>query len=667
MTLYKITNANVVKGWLMARSKRYNSAVLCNTNKGLQTNLTRSNCDLEKIIMAILGINGRPFLFTQLFALCVGALLSVQSQASLFSPAKHPLPAEQAFDITVQQDNRSIEMVWSIAKDYYLYQDKLVFVTSNDKPLENVVLPKAILKEDPIFGITKVYYNQLYVSGLLPDSVKTATHVTIYYQGCWSGGVCYPPQSKTVSLAGPVARSTSTLTSFNTPTKVNDNTDWTKTTSTNADWFLQNLENSSVVTLLVIFFLAGLALAFTPCVLPMVPILSSIIVGLSPKPGPAKSFFLSLIYVLSMATTYSLAGVAAGLSGSNIQIALQHPGVIGVTAALFVLFAAAMFGWINVQMPQAIQTKINSISDNQLGGQTTGVAVMGVLSALVVGPCVAAPLAGALLFIAQTGDASTGGLALFFMGLGMGVPLLLIGTSASKWIPKTGPWMHRIKVGFGFLMLLMALWMTDRVWPEATLTLVAFIAICVALVLALNHRWEPPLTEIAASVISYTLAMFLGLYGVLLLVGQIAGTGTLLQPLGSLVNVQATSTQNPTQKLALIKVLPEAVAPLLAQAKLNKQPVMLDFYADWCISCKELDTFVFTDNRVQKALVDFKVVKVDVTLNTEAAKSLMQSLRLVGPPALVFYTGKGDLYPETVIGVPSIDDLVELVRQVDIL
>jgi len=168
-------------------------------------------------------------------------------------------------------------------------------------------------------------------------------------------------------------------------------------------------------------------------------------------------------------------------------------------------------------------------------------------------------------------------------------------------------------------------------------------------------------------VISYTLAMFLGLYGVLLLVGQIAGTGTLLQPLGSLVNVQATSTQNPTQKLALIKVLPEAVAPLLAQAKLDKQPVMLDFYADWCISCKELDTFVFTDNRVQKALVDFKVVKVDVTLNTEAAKSLMQSLRLVGPPALVFYTGKGDLYPETVIGVPSIDDLVELVRQVDIL
>jgi len=321
-----------------------------------------------------------------------------------------------------------------------------------------------------------------------------------------------------------------------------------------------------------------------------------------------------------------------------------------------------------VQMPQAIQNKINAISNNQLGGQYTGVAVMGILSALVVGPCVAAPLAGALLFIAQTGDAATGGLALFAMGFGMGLPLLLVGTSASKWIPKTGPWMHRIKVGFGFLMLLMALWMTDRVWPELTLLLVALIAIVMALVLALHHRWKPPLETMAGAVISYTLAMFLGLYGTVLAVGQLAGTGTLLQPLGSLVaNESKDMSQAVPRSLNFSKVLPQEVAALLRQAKLDKQPVMLDFYADWCISCKELDSFVFTDSRVQLALSDFKVIKVDVTVNSPAAQQLMQSMNLVGPPALVFYNAKGQVNAETVIGVPAIDDLVKLVHQVNTL
>jgi thiol:disulfide interchange protein DsbD len=277
-------------------------------------------------------------------------------------------------------------------------------------------------------------------------------------------------------------------------------------------------------------------------------------------------------------------------------------------------------------------------------------------------------LAGALLFIAQTGDAATGGLALFVMGLGMGLPLLLVGTSASKWIPKTGPWMHRIKVGFGFLMLFMALWMTDRVWSGVTLILVALLAIMIALVLALNHRWQPPLATVSAAVISYTLAMFLGLYGAVLAVGQFAGTGSLLQPLGKLVVTKSNSmVQVQASKLNFIKVLPAAVAPLLSQAKLDEQPVMLDFYADWCISCKELDSFVFTDARVKRALLDFKVVKVDVTVNSPAAQQLMQELRLVGPPGLVFYDSQGQLNSETVVGVPAIEDLVDLLQKVNAL
>ena len=612
--------------------------------------------------MAILGIKSRSLVIGLILAVFMCLLLPVQAQAALFSTTKHPLPADQAFAISAQQYNDKIEVMWTIADDYYLYQDKLVFTTSNNQPLEQVLLPPAVIKQDPVFGTTKVYYRQLRVTGALPSSNTAATHLTIHYQGCWTGGVCYPPQITTIEL-----------TAINTVTADSQSlslgaTDWSKTSSTNANWFIQNLENTSIATLLVIFLLAGLALAFTPCVLPMVPILSSIIVGLNPKPGPTKSFLLSFIYVLSMAATYSVAGLVAGLSGANVQIALQHPAVIGTTATLFVLFSVAMFGWINVQMPQAIQNKINAISNNQLGGQYTGVAVMGILSALVVGPCVAAPLAGALLFIAQTGDAATGGLALFAMGFGMGLPLLLVGTSASKWIPKTGPWMHRIKVGFGFLMLLMALWMTDRVWPELTLLLVALIAIVMALVLALHHRWKPPLETMAGAVISYTLAMFLGLYGTVLAVGQLAGTGTLLQPLGSLVaNESKDMSQAVPRSLNFSKVLPQEVAALLRQAKLDKQPVMLDFYADWCISCKELDSFVFTDSRVQLALSDFKVIKVDVTVNSPAAQQLMQSMNLVGPPALVFYNAKGQVNAETVIGVPAIDDLVKLVHQVNTL
>jgi thiol:disulfide interchange protein DsbD len=612
--------------------------------------------------MAILGIKSRSLVIGLILAVFMCLLLPVQAQAALFSTTKHPLPADQAFAISAQQYNDKIEVMWTIADDYYLYQDKLVFTTSNNQPLEQVLLPPAVIKQDPVFGTTKVYYRQLRVTGALPSSNTAATHLTIHYQGCWTGGVCYPPQITTIALTA-----TNTVTADSQSLSLGA-TDWSKTSSTNANWFIQNLENTSIATLLVIFLLAGLALAFTPCVLPMVPILSSIIVGLNPKPGPTKSFLLSFIYVLSMAATYSVAGLVAGLSGANVQIALQHPAVIGTTATLFVLFSVAMFGWINVQIPQAIQNKINAISNNQLGGQYTGVAVMGILSALVVGPCVAAPLAGALLFIAQTGDAATGGLALFAMGFGMGLPLLLVGTSASKWIPKTGPWMHRIKVGFGFLMLLMALWMTDRVWPELTLLLVALIAIVMALVLALHHRWKPPLETMAGAVISYTLAMFLGLYGTVLAVGQLAGTGTLLQPLGSLVATESEDmSQAVPRSLNFSKVLPQEVAALLRQAKLDKQPVMLDFYADWCISCKELDSFVFTDSRVQLALSDFKVIKVDVTVNSPAAQQLMQSMNLVGPPALVFYNAKGQVNAETVIGVPAIDDLVKLVHQVNTL
>ena len=586
-------------------------------------------------------------------------LLSFDSKAGLFDSVKHPLPVDQAFAVSLQQNNDRIDIVWDTADDYYLYQDKLVFTTSNNQPLTNVALPPAKAKQDPIFGDTKVYFRQLRISGLLPQTQTPATSLTVTYQGCWDGGVCYPPQTTVFDLQ-PV---TIAATGLGLSQAGQTNSDWANASGTNANWFVQQLTNSSRMSLVFVFLLAGLALAFTPCVLPMVPILSSIIVGLNPKPGPGKSFALSATYVLSMALTYSLAGVAAGLSGANVQIALQHPAVIGFIAVLFVLFAAAMFGWVTVQMPKALQQRLNQITQSTRGGQYSSVAIMGSLSALIVGPCVAAPLAGALIFISQSGDPVLGGLSLFAMGIGMGLPLLLVGTSAGHLIPKAGPWMQRVKVAFGFLMLYMALWMTDRVWPELTLPLVALVTLFLAFTLLLNQRWKPTPKGVVGVVVSYGAGLVLGLYALLLLLGQFSGQASLLNPWQGFSSSEVSSRA--TKPLELTKVVAARVPALLAQAKREQMPVMLDFYADWCISCKELDAFVFSDADVQATLDDFNVIKVDVTANEDAAVALMRSLGLVGPPALVFYTASGDvLLQDTIIGVPKSSDLIALLAQV---
>lgn len=587
----------------------------------------------------------------QVFGLLL--LLTTNASAALFSSAQHPLPAAEAFPLTLEQHGHKIDIIWDTPDDYYLYQDKFALTTSNKHPLTDVILPPAKVKQDPTFGTTNVYYGQLHLTGLLPQNDEPATALIVQYQGCWDGGVCYPPQTMEFDLTPVMAEQSTAL---QAPSL------WSQSSGTNANWFITQLEGSNVASLLIIFFLAGLALAFTPCVLPMVPILSSIIVGLNPKPSASRSFALSATYVLAMALTYSLAGLVAGLSGANVQIALQQPWVIGVIASLFVVFSGAMFGWFNLQMPSVLQLKIDQLTQRRAGGQFISVAIMGALSALVVGPCVAAPLAGALLFIAQTGDAILGGLALFVMGLGMGMPLLVVGTSAGRFIPQTGAWMQRIKIGFGFLMLYMAIWMTDRVWPQWSLWLVALVTLVLALSLLLNSRWKPVLASLQGIVFAYVMGVLLALYAVILLVGQAVGQASLIAPLQGLTQ---QLSQKQSQPLSITKVTASAVPLLLEQAKTDNQVVMLDFYADWCISCVELDVFVFTNPAVQQALDTVKVIKVDVTANEPAAVSLMRSLQLVGPPALVFYSASGDLLLQhTIVGVPDTKDLVNLIERV---
>ncbi|MDP6189186.1 MAG: protein-disulfide reductase DsbD [Gammaproteobacteria bacterium] len=569
---------------------------------------------------------------------------------------QHPIPAEQAFVFNQHQTGSKLTLVWTIADDYYLYQDKLRLVLNGTDITAAVALPPALEKNDPNFGTTMVYYNQLSAITDVPQ-MPDGTLLTVAYQGCWEGGVCYPPQQAELILPAVTVLEKGQANANNTALSI-VSASGPVFNSTDANWFTRLLGQASLTSLIMTFFLAGLGLALTPCVLPMVPILSNLIIGLNPQPGPGKSFLLSLTYVLAMAFTYSLAGIVAGLSGANLQIALQHPFIILLMVVLFVLFAAAMFDWITIQMPTGLQNRLNNFSQQQSTGHYLGVAIMGVISALVVGPCVAAPLAGALLYIGHTGDPYIGGLALFAMGMGMGAPLLAIGMSAGHLVPRAGAWMNRIKYAFGFVMLYLAIWMLDRILPSITVFLVQSLTLLGGLLLWQAHRWQPPLKSLAGRVLVYLLATLMMVYSIALLLSLFSGQPSLLSPLRS---VFSEVTGEPGPSVSFGRVQAQQVPSLLKAAKDLEQPVLMDFYADWCIACKELDSFVFADANVQQALQGYKVIKVDVTDNSESDRMLMKKYNLVGPPGLLFFDRQGRwLSARTIVGVPATDQFANL-------
>ncbi|MDP6968213.1 MAG: protein-disulfide reductase DsbD [Gammaproteobacteria bacterium] len=573
---------------------------------------------------------------------------------------QHPLPAEQAFVFSQQQIGSQLALVWTIADDYYLYQDKLRLQLNGEDITSVASLPQAMAKNDPNFGATRVYYNQLSVMMDLPQ-VPAGGTLMVAYQGCWEGGVCYPPQQAEVILPA-VTTSAAGQDSANKASLSSLIASDTGFNGTDANWFTQQLRKASLTTLIVTFFLAGVGLALTPCVLPMVPILSNLIIGINPKPGSGKSFLLSFTYVLAMAITYSLAGVIAGLSGANLQIALQHPAIILLMVILFVVFAAAMFDWITIQMPTGIQNRLHSLSQQQATGHFMGVAAMGVISALVVGPCVAAPLAGALLYISHTGDPYSGGLALFALGMGMGLPLLVIGTSAAHLVPRAGAWMNRIKYAFGFVMLYLAIWMLDRILPSATVLLVVLLTLTGGLLLWQVHRWQPPVEHMLGRTLVYLLAILMTIYSLALLASLWLGQASLLNPLKASFDMATDQALAPT---AFAKVQAEQVPDLLTGAKTINKPVLMDFYADWCIACKELDTFVFADAKVQQALQQYIVIKVDVTDNTSIDQALLSQYNLVGPPGLLFFDRHGDwLSTNTIVGVPATEYFTKVLQRV---
>ena len=574
------------------------------------------------------------------------------------------LPPDQAFQLDVEVSNaNTLTASWNIAEGYYLYRHKFGFEI---EPTAGVTLapeqmPEGERKTDEFFGDIQVYHQEALATIPVQRTGSAATPIalTVKYQGCAERGVCYPPISKTLNLLLPAASAATVASPDSTlrpPTQV---------LLSEQDAIAKRLTEGNLLATLLAFFGFGLLLAFTPCVFPMIPILSSIIVGQGEKITARRGFILSLVYVIAMALTYTVAGVFAGVFGENLQAAFQNPWILSAFAAVFVLLSLSMFGFYDLQMPAFIQSKLTDVSNRQKGGSLTGVAVMGFLSALIVGPCVAAPLAGALIYIGQTGDAVLGGLALFALSLGMGAPLIAIGTGAGKLLPTVGPWMDKIKAVFGVMLLAVAIWMLERILPgQVTLTLWAMLLI-------LSSVYLRALDGLAVEATGWSrLGKGIGVmslvYGVLLLIGAASGAQDPLQPLQNVFAAQSSGTALHGQHAELpfkrIKTV-EDLDSQLAAATRQGLPVMVDFYADWCTSCKEMEKYTFARPEVQQALAGMLLLQADVTANDDADKALLKRFRLIGPPSILFFDASGKERKElNLVGYKPADEFVQHVQ-----
>lgn len=555
--------------------------------------------------------------------------------------AKQPsfLTPDQAFGFDViVHDARTLQASFNVTPGYYLYRDKTSFsIKGGAARIAAVNFPKGEIKHDQNFGDMEVFHNSFQVLITLDRPSTAATHITLNttYQGCSEQGLCYPPIDKAKLLDLPDAKTGISTPSAPAMTAAPPATASPARPVTENSQIAQLFKDGNFWLIVSFFFGAGLLLALTPCVFPMIPILSGIIVGHGQKITKRHAFMLSLAYVLGMAITYAAAGVAAGFSGNLISNALQTPWVLGSFAGVFVLLSLSMFGFYELQLPSSWQSKLSDTSNRLHGGHLSGVFVMGALSAIIMGPCVAAPLAGALLYIGQTHDAVLGGVALFVLALGMGAPLLLIGTSAGALLPKAGAWMDAVKRFFGVLLLALAIWIVQPLLPIGVqMFLWAMLLILSAAYLrvldALPHNASGRQKFIKG------LGMLVMLLGIAYLIGALSGARDILHPLGGMVKAEA---QAPTSlQFSRIKDIAE-LDQRLTQA--HGQPVMLDFYADWCVSCKEMERYTFSDTGVQARLKPALLLQADVTANSEADKALLKRYGLYGPPGILFFDAQG--------------------------
>jgi thiol:disulfide interchange protein DsbD len=552
---------------------------------------------------------------------------SARSGMASMAPEGELLPPDQAFEFFASvKDDHILHVNWQIAKGYYLYREKVEFelINADGTKLGTYNIPRGTPKQDEAFGQVEIFHNQLNFDLPIIRSNLSAQNITLLgkYQGCAERGVCYPPMSTKIDLALPVAQYSSAQ-------------QYVVPELSEQDQIVQSLQKDSLGMTLISFFGFGLLLSLTPCIFPMIPILSGIIVGHGNRITTSRAFLLSLSYVVASALTYTVFGILAALFGSNLQAAFQQPWIIGLFSAIFVVLSLSMFGFYHLEVPKSLQAKLHNSSERHRDGSLWGAAIMGALSSLIVGPCVAAPLAGALIYIGQTGDAMLGGSALFALGLGMGVPLLLLGASAGKLLPKAGDWLNSTKAGFGVIMLAVAVWMLSRILPgNVIMMLWAMLLIIPAIYLSAVD----PLPEHSSGwrKLWKGVGLMMLAYGLLLLTGFSLGNSNPLKPLQGLgvSSVQAAEPAGITfEKVTSLNALETRIK----QANANHQPVMLDFYADWCISCKEMEAYSFTDPSVKKALTGFVLLQADVTKNSDDDKALLAKFKLIGPPAILFF------------------------------
>ncbi|HXG27827.1 MAG TPA: protein-disulfide reductase DsbD [Nevskiales bacterium] len=553
-------------------------------------------------------------------------LLPFTATAGLLDPRQGEerfLPVSQAFVISAElRDPQTVRVHWDIAEGYYLYRHQLRFrlADASGLALGEPQLPDGLRKTDEYFGEIEAYYHRL--DALLPIVNGAATDgslmLEVRFQGCAERGLCYPPETVTLPLLAPAAAA-----------QAAPDTGAVALPS-EQDRLAQLIGERSLLLVVLAFFGFGLLLALTPCVLPMLPILSGIIAGAGARVSALRGLSLSAAYVLAMALAYTVFGIVAGLTGANLQAAMQHPAVIVGFSVVFVLLALSMFGLFQLQLPVALQSWLSQQSNRQRGGSLAGAGVMGFLSALIVGPCIAPPLAGALLYIGNTGDALLGGSALFALGLGMGTPLLALGVVEGGLLPRAGRWMDLVKHLFGFMLLGVAVWMLGRILPlPVTSTLWGLLALSLAIYLlagAGGQRWR------------FVLAAAAIVYGAALLWGTVRGGVDPLRPWQAF----RPSPGQPADRAAFLPVKSvEDLELLLAEAARQQRPVLLDFYADWCVACLKMEHEVFGDPAVRAALGNVLLLRADVTANDVQDRALLKALGVYGPPTLLFFAADG--------------------------
>lgn len=612
--------------------------------------------------------------FKRLSLLLLLCWLPLLAHAQWFSSSSNQsdfLPVLEAFQPTVWHDGSAIYIGIDIADDYYLYRHQFSVSSKTDAvSLDEPLLPQGTFTTDEFMGDVYVFRDKLVFETPFPPSYSGPIDIELTFQGCADAGLCYPPE--TISLE---ALESSPPTAFAdwdaadhalSGAEGSDDQQISQTAGTNSSTefsapqsedsrFSALLGSASLPLALGLFFIAGLGLTFTPCVLPMVPILSSIIVG--QKPTRPRAFVLSASYVLGMASTYALVGVLMGLFGAglNLQAHLQSAPVLITFAVLFTLFALAMFGAFDLRVSPRLAAKIDGWQARAQQSGPAGLALAGALSVLVVSPCVTAPLAGALVFISSTGNAAMGGAVLFALGLGMGVPLLLVGTFGATMLPRSGAWMNGVKIAFGLLLLGVAIWMVERlVPPSIALLLWAALAIGSALMLgALNMNQSQGWPKARQ-----TLGLMLLAWGIALVIGAAQGGSNPLRPLT--VSSSSTDSGTPQATLAFQQVDElSALETALSEAASAQQPAFVNFTADWCISCKLMERDVFPDPNVVAALNDFRLIEVDVTNTDAQSRELLNRFNLFGPPSLLFFSQGEEVRDARIQGEITATQLVQ--------